>query len=288
MGALALDPGGADAIAIGDRIVSSQGDLRDRGEIGVVPGASEVAYTGFVDDVMLWSSALDQHDVLRLAYDDVRIEPEVKVDFEEASLSRSVPVARVYRDVRDPMTSLRAEVRGSLVELSWEVGNETRADFEVQQSSDGRSFRPIGTVRSEEGIDDTFTFSDHGAEGRVAYYRVAQRLAGGLTRMSPVIKIGLADVMEVAGESPAELVLSNFPNPFRDATSIHYELPADGPVQVSVWDLSGSPVATLVDETQSAGAHDISFAASDLSAGTYFVRVQQGRYLKSHKLLLLK
>ncbi len=285
----AWDRGRAAIVGIGDRVASSRSDLRDSGDLSVVAGASDVAFTGMLDDITVWPTALDQRDVLRVAYDMFdRAQPTHRINFEDDVAPDMVPTARVFRALRDPMADVRVHVRGSVVELSWEARSEAVSGYDVQQSSDGNAFRQVGTLAPKDGRDGTFTFSDASADGRVVYYRVTQRLASGLTRHSPVIKVGLADVMEAATDTPGVLALNNFPNPFRENTAIHYELPADGPVRVSVWDLSGSPVATLVDETQAAGAHDVSFSAGELSAGTYFVRVQQGRYLRSHKLLLVK
>jgi hypothetical protein len=162
----------------------------------------------------------------------------------------------------------------------------TRA-YVVDRSFDGDRFTEVGRVSPDRSFGGRFVFTDTPIEGEVVYYRVRQLFVNGGSKTSGTVKSGLADVMESGLDQPT-LIVSNFPNPFRQSTSVRYEIPNEGPVEVSVWDLSGQPVITLVDNVQAAGAYETLFSAGDLSAGTYFVRIQQGSQIKSHKLLLVK
>jgi hypothetical protein len=68
------------------------------------------------------------------------------------------------------------------------------------------------------------------------------------------------------------------PNPFIDRTSIHYTLRESGPVSVAVYDILGRRVATLVDQPQCVGVHEILWAGRDdagreIPAGVYFTHV---------------
>jgi hypothetical protein len=88
---------------------------------------------------------------------------------------------------------------------------------------------------------------------------------------------------------PAECTLhQNYPNPFNPATRIEYELPASSRVSLTVYDVLGREIQTLVDERQSAGNHSVTFNAGNLPSGVYFYRVQAGNYSATKKLLLLK
>jgi hypothetical protein len=68
---------------------------------------------------------------------------------------------------------------------------------------------------------------------------------------------------------PGEYVVRNAPNPFHSATNIEYTLPEAGRVSISVYDVMGRKVATLVDAQRAAGVHVQRFTAGNLSDGVY-------------------
>jgi hypothetical protein len=59
-------------------------------------------------------------------------------------------------------------------------------------------------------------------------------------------------------------------------------------VKLEVFDVLGKKVATLVNERQSAGTHNITFNASGLSSGVYFYRLQAGNFSSTQKMILIK
>lgn len=80
----------------------------------------------------------------------------------------------------------------------------------------------------------------------------------------------------------------NYPNPFNPSTFINYFLPEPGIVRLSVFDVMGSEVATLVNEFRSAGTHRVRFNAGDLPSGVYIYRLETKGFSASKKLLLIK
>ncbi len=80
----------------------------------------------------------------------------------------------------------------------------------------------------------------------------------------------------------------NYPNPFNPTTNIQYTLMKSGLVTLSVYDILGRRVTTLVNQVQTAGVHMISFDASRLSSGVYFYRIESGAFLSVKKMMLLK
>gem|GEM_PF-1661751 len=80
----------------------------------------------------------------------------------------------------------------------------------------------------------------------------------------------------------------NHPNPFNAATTITYDLPETSPVIVSVYDLSGRTIKTLVNTTQPAGRYSLRWNADGLPSGVYFYQIQAGAYCQVRKCLLLK
>ena len=80
----------------------------------------------------------------------------------------------------------------------------------------------------------------------------------------------------------------NYPNPFNPETLIKYELAVDSKVSIKVYDLLGSEVADLVNETQSSGLHSVKFNGSNLPSGVYLVKMTSGSFSDSRKIVLMK
>ena len=84
---------------------------------------------------------------------------------------------------------------------------------------------------------------------------------------------------EPSVEFPSGVVkILNYPNPFRDATTITYSVPAPGRVRLTVYDVLGREMAVLLDEQQSAGLHSVRLDASAWPSGLYLYRLEAGNY----------
>ena len=80
----------------------------------------------------------------------------------------------------------------------------------------------------------------------------------------------------------------NYPNPFNPATSIRFSVPASGSVNVSVYDLTGDQVATILDQSLLFGAHTVNWNARQHPSGVYILRIGSGRHARTQKVMLLK
>ena len=89
---------------------------------------------------------------------------------------------------------------------------------------------------------------------------------------------------------PKKYTLSqNYPNPFNPTTAISYQLPAVSHVELSIYNILGQKVATLVSERQPAGNHKVEWNASGFASGVYFYRLETDQgFISSRKLILLK
>ncbi|MCF7824708.1 MAG: T9SS type A sorting domain-containing protein [Candidatus Marinimicrobia bacterium] len=80
----------------------------------------------------------------------------------------------------------------------------------------------------------------------------------------------------------------NFPNPFNPSTTIAYELHQDGLVNLTVFDVKGREVATLVNEQLTAGNHVASFDGSNLSSGLYIYQLSFNGQVSAKNMMLIK
>jgi len=105
---------------------------------------------------------------------------------------------------------------------------------------------------------------------------------------------GRSALTEPVSEIPDRYVIAqNYPNPFNPTTQIRYGLPAQASVKLTIHNVLGQEVATLVDGIQPAGYHVIrwngtSAAGAAVGSGVYFFRIQAGDFVEMKKMMLLK
>ena len=84
------------------------------------------------------------------------------------------------------------------------------------------------------------------------------------------------------------MLRQNYPNPFNPVTTINYELPQRSDVQITIYDLLGRKVTTLVSETQDAGYKSVKWDATIVPSGMYFYQIKIGDYVQTNKMVVLK
>ena len=92
---------------------------------------------------------------------------------------------------------------------------------------------------------------------------------------------------EILTPSTFELA-QNYPNPFNPTTAIGYQLSAVSQVDLSVYNLLGQKVATLVDKKQNAGRYQIEWDAGDFASGVYYYQLVAGEFREVKKMILLR
>ena len=80
----------------------------------------------------------------------------------------------------------------------------------------------------------------------------------------------------------------NYPNPFNVTTTIPYAMPTDGYVTITLYNISGRRIATLVNGWRDPGIHRVIFNASALSSGLYFYQLRVEGFTAVKKMVLLK
>jgi hypothetical protein len=111
----------------------------------------------------------------------------------------------------------------------------------------------------------------------------SQRPALAITYTGPT---GINDVTQ---NLPDRIELfQNYPNPFNPTTLISFNTPSAGLVKLTVYDLLGQVVETLVNAEMPVGYHEITFDAVDLVSGPYYYQLEAGDKIQVRKMVLLK
>lgn len=161
-------------------------------------------------------------------------------------------------------------------------------------------------MNSDTAITYTFTNSDGsysfnvsnkiynyivGATGYIPAINASQTIIAhpGQTDRDLKFLTTTSDVKQGNSSIPAEFSLSqNYPNPFNPLTTINYSVAKAGYVRLSVYNLIGSKVATLVSENKAAGKYSVQFDGSNLPSGIYLYRLEAGGLVADKKLVILK
>jgi len=85
----------------------------------------------------------------------------------------------------------------------------------------------------------------------------------------------------------------NYPNPFNPITMLRYDLPKDALVNITIYDMLGREVRTLVNTTQDAGFKSVIWNATNnqgmsVSSGVYIYSIEAGEFTQTKKMVLLK
>lgn len=150
----------------------------------------------------------------------------------------------------------------------------------------------IGTITNK----NTKTFTDYDVamgSGVPLTYTVKAYYATNLTNPSNAVTIN-GSFMKAESQNPLTFTLiGNNPNPFNPTTRIQYEIPFEDYVQLTIYDILGREVKTLISYSQTAGLHEVLWDGTDnlgrrVSSGVYVYKLESGSYVQTKKMLLLK
>ena len=143
------------------------------------------------------------------------------------------------------------------------------------------------TVWMQEGADEIGYAPIAMVDARASdgYVAVATHGSGIFTATIGATDVALTDPSPI----PTSFTLGqNYPNPFNTTTTIPFSLSEPASVRLTVHDLQGRTIATLVAETYPAGRFDVAWRAANHASGTYFYRLQIGAQTQSRQFVLVK
>ncbi len=182
------------------------------------------------------------------------------------------------------LTSFTANLVENKVSLSWSTATETNnSRFEIEKKTGNTDWTNIGSLAGNGTSTKvhSYTFVDSKVDFVKATYRIKQIDLNGSYSYSKEVEVNAA--------TPVKFELNqNYPNPFNPVTIISYSIPFSSHVRLEVYSITGQRVKLLVDETQSAGLHNMRFDGSSLASGVYIYRLTTGEFVVSKKMQLLK
>ena len=126
------------------------------------------------------------------------------------------------------------------------------------------------------------------SEPLAVHYKVWNSQAKPLVIGHSLLKLNFADFFPQGLE-----LFQNYPNPFNPQTTIRYNLPQGSQVRLTIYNIAGQKVKTLVEEHQTAGHNAVRWNGTDdngseVTSGIYFYRIQAGEFTQTKKMVILK
>jgi hypothetical protein len=181
----------------------------------------------------------------------------------------------------------RSAVSQDSARFSWNptAPISTRFWFEISVDSTFSNFSSVDSM-----VVDTFRVFRPLVNGVTYFWRVRGGNTDGWGPFSEVreVRVVITSTQENTGIPTEYMLYQNFPNPFNPTTAVSYQLPVASKVRLVVYDLLGREVATLVNATMAAGAHEVRFDAGNLSSGVYLYRIVAGSFIDMKRLVVLR
>ncbi len=205
------------------------------------------------------------------------------------------PGQLVVAAINSPLVGIEAPtplatVTGSGVALSWNLDDVSVEGCHVYRRLEGLDEVRL-TTNPIIPLGQRFTFNDPAegvAPGSSLSYSYAVIRDGVEKARSPEVTVTLGGV-----PSTLTRLLPNIPNPFNPQTEVRFELATANHIRITIYDVTGRKVATLVDEDMGPGPQTIIWQGRDdagrpLPSGAYYLRLDSGDRVDHRKVLLLK
>jgi hypothetical protein len=186
------------------------------------------------------------------------------------------------------LASFSSLVNGRDVKMKWVTVSElNNTGFDIERKSLNDVWTKIGFAAGNGTVNTLteYNFEDKNLQTGKYSYRLKQIDYNGNYEYH-----NLTNLVDIGTPSKFNL-LQNYPNPFNPVTQINFEIPVDAMVNITVFDMSGREVKTLVNEMRTAGFYTVQFNASGISSGLYFYRITTNgneKFTMTKKLMVIK
>jgi len=199
----------------------------------------------------------------------------------------------VYSDHELPveLVSFKGRAGNQEVRLTWETASETENDhFYLLRSTDQRNFaRASDNIpASNSATGWAYTHVDHQLTNATTYfYKLVDVDINGVENVNDiVVEVTPSATTNITPDAYA--LHQNYPNPFNPNTTISYDIKEAGIVTLTIFDILGREVVTLVNTLQQQGFYSVEYDASKLTSGIYFYQLTVNDFVDLKKMVLLK
>ena len=183
------------------------------------------------------------------------------------------------------MTSFKYQIIDGSIILNWITTSElNNLGFEIQRSKGNGNWETLGFVEGKRTTTETnfYSFIDKNLKNNTIYsYRLKQIDSDGTFKYSSIVKVNYQTVTSYN-------LSQNFPNPFNPGTKITFIIPEAGNVKLTVHNIIGEIVSTLVNRKMEEGVHSIIFDATAFPSGIYVYRIEVNDFVSTKKMMLVK
>jgi len=183
------------------------------------------------------------------------------------------------------LASFVSVISNNNVTLNWTTATEiNNSGFDIERSIVNGQWSTVGNVVGNGTTTSpvNYSFTDRNLNSGNYNYRLKQIDFNGnfeYFNLRNEVVIGVPSKFELS---------QNYPNPFNPSTVINYQLPSLSNVSLSVYNISGKEVKSLVNGKQEAGYYTFELNASDLSSGIYFYRLTTDNFNVTKRMMLVK
>ena len=198
-------------------------------------------------------------------------------------------VATITTPLPVELTSFTANAVDGKVLIAWETATEiNNAGFSIERSADNKKFSEVTFIKGKGTSTEKsyYSYTDKSALSGKYYYRLKQVDFDGTYQYLKSVEIDLGIPKNYSLDQ-------NYPNPFNPSTTIRFALPMNAKVNIKLYNTLGQEVANIFNSDLSAGIHETSFNASNLSSGVYFYRLEArgadgSNFVSTKRMLLMK
>lgn len=189
-----------------------------------------------------------------------------------------------YTAVPVELMSFTATADNDQVNLEWTTATETNNyGFDVEKMNSSGEFNSIGFVKGAGNSTSpiVYSFTDKVVGSGVLTYRLKQTDFDGSVTIFKLVEVDVNPVFNYSLDQ-------NYPNPFNPVSILQFSIADAGTVLLELFDIQGTKIKSLMNETKPAGRHSYIINGTGLSSGTYLVRLTAGKFSATRKIILLK
>ncbi|NOZ63061.1 MAG: T9SS type A sorting domain-containing protein [Calditrichaeota bacterium] len=240
-------------------------------------------------EAAFWGSEIDadESSVMLIANTATSVKPEAHSN----SIIFEMQIPRIEGPVDDliPVIGTAQLIKGPENPIQFD-GYDLAFAEHFQQPN----WRPMGIVHKEQVINDTLEIWNT-SNLESGLYAIRLRLFHSFGEPIAIMSSAYLSINTDVELSKSNAInedqfylSQNYPNPFNSGSKIQFHLPTAVHVKISIFDIRGSEIATVLDSDLEKGIHEINFDASMLPSGVFFYRMTSGDFAQTRKFMVIK